>query len=182
MSDINKDPFKERDSGIETPQETMAAAAGPNLNYLSLATIRQGSTGVNVKFAQKMLYLFVQDMINQPIHIDGSFGAATKIAVEKFQQLNGRTVDGVIGPSTWQRLCPAVMAGYVPSVYPRADRAIKEVQRMLVLGNRLNNTDMDGAYGTRTMNAIKSFQGAYGLAQDGAFGRQSWGITEQGFF
>ena len=164
---------------IDSPED--AAYAGPNLNYLTLATIRKGSTGKDVKFAQLILYLTCKDMINNAISIDGQFGAITEQAVKVFQEKNGRGVDGIVGPSTWQRLCPAVMAGYTPDKYWRADRIIEEVQRLLVLGNKLNSTDIDGQFGVRTENAIKTFQKAYGLTQDGIWGKQCWGITQQGY-
>lgn len=159
-----------------------STANGPNPNHLTLATIKKGSAGKDVLFAQKMLYIFCQDLINEPITSDGIFGNATEKAAKIFQQKNGRAVDGIIGPATWQRLCPAVMAGYTPSLYWRADRAIRETQRLLVLGGYLNNTDIDGIFGTRTQNAIKAFQKRYGLTQDGAWGRQCWSLTEQGYF
>lgn len=181
MSDNTKHP-EEYIYKPELATGAESAAAGPNLNYLTLATIRKGSAGKDVKFAQKILYLTCQDQINQAIGIDGVFGAVTEAAAKIFQQRNGRTADGIIGPNTWQRLCPAVMSGYTDPPYWRADRLVREVQRMLVLGGKLNNTDIDGQYGTRTQNAIKTFQRIYGLAQDGIWGRQCWGITEQGYF
>lgn len=163
---------------IETQDSAMA---NPDLNYLTLATIRKGSTGKDVKFAQHMLYLFCQDKINQPIDIDGAFGAITESAAKIFQQNNDRTADGVIGPATWQRLCPAVMAGYTPDKYWRADRAIRNVQQYLVRAGHLDNTDIDGVFGLRTQNAIKAYQKRYGLTQDGAWGRQCWGLMMQNF-
>ncbi|MDL2318152.1 peptidoglycan-binding protein [Eubacteriales bacterium OttesenSCG-928-A19] len=73
------------------------------------------------------------------------------------------------------------MSGYTDPPYWRANRIVTEVQRLLVLGGKLNSTDIDGQYGTRTQNAIKTFQRIYGLSQDGIWGRQCWGITEQGY-
>lgn len=178
----NKNLCNDDNIGDITNDSTQGASSSPDLNYLTLATIRNGSTGKDVMFAQKMLYIFCQDLINEPIAIDGIFGSATEKAAKLFQEKNGRTADGIIGPATWQRLCPAVMAGYTPNFYWRADRAIREAQRLLVLGGFLSNTDVDGVFGTRTENAIKAFQKRYGLTQDGAWGKQCWGLTEQGYF
>lgn len=158
-----------------------AALATPDLNYLTLPTIRVGSTGRDVKFAQWMLYHFCRDLTSQPIIDDGIFGTVTESVVKIFQEKNGRGVDGIVGPSTWQRLCPAVMAGYAPAVYWRADRIIRVVQQYLAVAGYLNGNDVDGIFGTRTQNAIKAYQKRYGLTQDGAWGRQCWGLMMQGF-
>ena len=65
-------------------------------------TIRKGDRGEYVTLAQTML-------LNRGYRLpkygaDGSFGAETQAAVRLFQQDWGLTVDGVIGPKTWQML------------------------------------------------------------------------------
>jgi len=54
------------------------------------------------------------------------------------------------------------------------------VQRVLKLSGRYTG-NIDGIFGIGTENGIKSFQKAYGLMQDGIWGRQCWGIVEQGY-
>ncbi|MGD1698464.1 peptidoglycan-binding domain-containing protein [Dapis sp. BLCC M229] len=36
--------------------------------------------------------------------VDGIFGVATEEAVKNFQKSSGLTVDGIVGPQTWERL------------------------------------------------------------------------------
>ncbi|NES70671.1 MAG: peptidoglycan-binding protein, partial [Okeania sp. SIO2D1] len=58
------------------------------------------STGEYVKHLQRRL-----NFINYgPLAADGIFGVATEEAVKKFQKFNDLTVDGIVGPQTWERL------------------------------------------------------------------------------
>ena len=36
--------------------------------------------------------------------VDGIFGAKTETGVKKFQQDNGLTADGIVGPQTWAKI------------------------------------------------------------------------------
>jgi peptidoglycan hydrolase-like protein with peptidoglycan-binding domain len=50
--------------------------------------------------------------------IDGLFGAETESAVRAFQTANGLSVDGVVGPETWQALFPQPIVSPVVSGPP----------------------------------------------------------------
>ena len=58
--------------------------------------------------------------------------------------------------------------------------SIKEVQRLLKLSGRYTG-NIDGIFGVGTENGIKNFQQSYGLTKDGIWGKQCWGIVEQGW-
>ena len=60
-------------------------------------TIRRGSRGTYVKYLQEKL---TSKLYNAGT-IDGIFGANTEQAVREFQQENGLSVDGIVGPATW---------------------------------------------------------------------------------
>lgn len=163
------------------PNDPEVQVANPISNYLTFSLIQNGSSGNDVAFAQYMLYIFMPDYA-YGLAQDGQFGPATTQAVRTFQSYSGLGVDGIVGSNTWQRLAPVVMAGYSDSAgYWRADRIVWHVQYLLVLGGKLNSNDLDGVYGTRTQNAIKTFQRIYGLTQDGKWGRQCWNIIAQGY-
>ena len=163
------------DEGEDAP--VMAAAAGPNVNYLSLATIKKGSKGANVAFAQKQLQVYMPSEAYYVV-ADGEFGSITEDAIKVFQKKCGITQDRIVGDGTWFRLGPNVYSNMTS--YWNKSLSISEVQRLLNLSGRYTGA-IDGIFGTNTQNAIKNFQKAYGLTQDGIFGKQCWGITEHGY-
>lgn len=62
-------------------------------------TLRQGSTGPNVKYLQSRL----QDY-GYHLNVDGLFGALTTSSVRSFQTSCGLIADGVVGHDTWVAL------------------------------------------------------------------------------
>ena len=67
---------------------------------MSDPTIRRGSTGNPVRRAQKRLSLAGYDTGG----VDGIFGAGTEAAVRRLQRDRGLTVDGIVGPRTWDEI------------------------------------------------------------------------------
>ena len=66
------------------------------------ATISLGSTGDDVKRLQRAL---ARQLLWNPFGpITGVFDASLETSVKDFQQSNGLTVDGVVGPETWAKL------------------------------------------------------------------------------
>ena len=62
-------------------------------------TLKYGSTGSDVKALQTAL-----NRAGMQLDVDGIFGAKTATAVKKYQLANGLTVDGIVGPATWNKL------------------------------------------------------------------------------
>lgn len=68
----------------------------------TLPILRQGSRGVYVRYMQQKLLSKLY-----PVgEIDGIFGANSLNAIRQFQQENGLTADGIVGPLTWAKLTP----------------------------------------------------------------------------
>ncbi len=64
-----------------------------------------GSSGESVALMQRYLNVIGQYFTSIPLlTIDGIFGPATKEATQVFQTYFGLTVDGKIGPQTWQQI------------------------------------------------------------------------------
>ena len=63
-------------------------------------TIRQGSRGTYVRYLQEKLTSKLYPVGT----IDGIFGNGTRNAVVEFQNENGLTADGIVGPITWQAI------------------------------------------------------------------------------
>lgn len=61
-------------------------------------TLREGNRGVYVRYLQEKLTSKLYPLGT----IDGIFGGNTKNAVVQFQQENGLTADGIVGPRTWE--------------------------------------------------------------------------------
>ena len=119
-----------------------------------------GSSGPNVTSAQ---YLLRQH--GQAITADGAFGPLTESAVRAFQQSRGLTADGVIGPQTWGALVVTVRLGSSGEAVKAAQTALNKHGYGLVV---------DGAFGSATDGAVRTFQSRNGLTVDGVVGPQTW--------
>lgn len=65
-------------------------------------TLQRGDEGDNVRHLQHRLIVHGKSL--SPYGADGGFGALTELRVKEFQQEEGMTVDGVVGPATWRAL------------------------------------------------------------------------------
>ncbi|HEY0640730.1 MAG TPA: peptidoglycan-binding protein [Pseudonocardiaceae bacterium] len=91
------------DSAVRAFQQsrglTVDGIIGPNTWGALIITIRNGSSGDAVRAAQTALR-----KLGHNITVDGAFGPATESAVRAVQSANAISVDGIVGPQTWQAL------------------------------------------------------------------------------
>jgi peptidoglycan hydrolase-like protein with peptidoglycan-binding domain len=116
---------------------------------------------------------------NLGVVVDGTFGTATQAAVKAFQQDQGLTPDGIVGPQTWQALpdggpMPTLKDGSTGDV-------VRSLQTVLTNGapGQWNTTPhgIDGIFGPGTVASVRAFQTWGGAPADGIVGDQTWSIS-----
>lgn len=96
MAVIQASPILTTSQKANAAKASPVAAAAATSGAATHKTIRQGSTGTDVKIWQAFL----------GVNSDGNFGPMTKSATMKWQGSNGLTADGVVGPMTWAKAFP----------------------------------------------------------------------------
>jgi peptidoglycan hydrolase-like protein with peptidoglycan-binding domain len=135
-------------------------------------TISLGSTGRDVKRLQR---IFVMTKVLAPGNITGTFDATTEQALKDFQQGAGLTVDGIVGPVTWQALpadpnTPLLRRGASGSVVSALQKGLKKYSTPAT-----DPGAVDGDFGPKTEAAVRAYQQDRGVQADGIVGEQTWG-------
>ncbi len=158
--------------------------------------LRQGDTGIAVKEFQ--FYLFIISAYYTPlipqIEYDGLFGAATETAVRAFQKVFSLSVDGLVGPTTWEAIyvkynslrdTDGLVRAFYASGYPGYDfiegatgRQVEELQYRLFYIAQFFPTILepsrDGVFGASTKLSVMEFQRLARLPVTGAVDEATW--------
>lgn len=114
--------------------------------------------------------------------ITGNFGAKTETAVRRFQEENGLTADGVAGTKTLNAIAAAVARkGGTPASGGSAGTTLKlnsqgtKVSQLQTDLKQLGYyyAEITGNFGAKTEAAVKAFQKAKGLTEDGVAGTKT---------
>ena len=138
----------------------------PRNNIQNYPTLRQGARNNFVYLLQ-----FILSQLGYNLSIDGIFGANTLSAVQDFQTKNGLTVDGIVGPNSWQ---------YLLTLSPYPTLRIGSRGNYVVFLQKLLESkfvpvgSIDGIFGSQTEKAVRSFQEQNGLVVDGIVGKNTW--------
>jgi len=100
---------------------------------------------------------------------DGVMGRATVSAIKSFQQANGLTRDGCLGPVTRDMLLSGEAQAMVIQLGDYGT-AVKNIQKRLAELNYMTSANATGYFGEITQDAVKAFQKRSGLTQDGKVG------------
>ena len=161
-------------------------AGTKTLNAIAAAVARKGGTPASGGSAGTTLKLTSQGTKVSQLQTDlkqlgyyyaeitGNFGAKTEAAVKAFQKAKGLTADGVAGTKTLNAIAAAVdKAGGSSSGSSSTNMKLGSTgaavsalqQNLTTLGYYYG--DVTGHYGNLTQQAVKKFQKAKGLTQDG---------------
>lgn len=135
-----------------------------NLNNYPL--LRSGSQGNFVYLLQ-----FILNQYGYNLTVDGIFGSRTLNAVRDFQRNNSLSVDGLVGTNTWRTLLN--LPPY-PLLREGNRGAYVTFLQQLLESNLYPVGGIDGIFGSRTLSAVRTFQGANNLAVDGLVGNNTW--------
>lgn len=176
-------------------------------------TLRIGSSGREVRDIQVQLNRISKDYpsISKIQNVDGVFGEATENAVREFQRIFNLTPDGLVGKATWYKIkyiyvavanlaeldSEGIRIADIPKQfvndikYGDQGAPVRVLQYYLSLiaayNNAVNAPAIDGIFGDATLEAVRAFQGAYGLDVTGVITEKDWdkltevylGILEQ---
>jgi peptidoglycan hydrolase-like protein with peptidoglycan-binding domain len=131
-------------------------------------TLERGSQGQDVKDLQEALIA----LAFKPGAVDGVFGVLTESAVKSFQSWTTVMADGIVGPTTWEKLDDADKSDPTLRNGSRGI-AVRRVERRLIAAG-FGVDDVDGHFGGQTEAAVRAFQKRYGLEVDGIVGPQTW--------
>ncbi len=157
--------------------------------------LRSGSVGPQVEYLQSLL-----NRLGFTVgRVDGIFGPRTERAVRRFQEKNSLTVDGVVGPNTWNALHP-YMRGYInykvqggdtfyllakrygtsvsaiEAANPTADPMNLQIGQNLIIPISAATVPTDVSYGYPLLQLnLESFKKRYPFLEQGSIGRSVLG-------
>lgn len=164
--------------------------------YPSLLT--EGMSGDYIKTLQYYLDVVAYFYPQIPdITVDGYFGEKTKEAVMAFQNLQGLTVDGIVGRNTWRSLTNAynTVLKTIPSEYQTETSLIypgyilseglenddvKRLQTLLqsisAVNHSIPNVEVNGVYDPTTAASVSALQEFFGIPVTGTVGAATWSL------
>ena len=102
---------------------------------------------------------------------DGHFGSKTRAALEEFQRDEDLEITGEMNKATWAAMDRSSM-GIRGGAAARTAEQIKRMQQALI-GLGYLSDKADGVYGSKTREAVRQYQKAYGLTADGSAGSKT---------
>ena len=183
--------YKGIDKNVERPPvPDEPSQPGINIPPYPGSPLRLGSRGNDVRTMQAFLNVIstIYPILGK-LTADGIFGNETYAKVRQFQEIMGLTVDGIIGPVTWNKIVETYLLASgnanVSLEYPGTPLRVGSrgtnvrlmqgfLQELRKPYPSLPNITVDGIFGPNTENAVRGFQRLFGLAPDGIIGPITW--------
>ncbi len=140
-------------------------------NLSNYPLTKTGSRGNFVYLLQ-----FLLSSYGYNIAMDGVFGRNTENAVRSFQTNNSLSADGIVGPNTWKYLL--TLPSYPTLRQGNRGSYVKFLQQLLE-SQLIPVGTVDGIFGARTQEAVRTFQTNNNLTVDGIVGPNTWAILTQ---
>ena len=179
---------------VQEPAKPIAKPTGKYGGTVPSPTLKKGSKGEAVKNLQKFLTWY-----GIKLTADGEFGGNTESALKVFQKTEGIGADGVYGNQSYTKAKAYVYvapttptkpttpttptlkkptgkySGTIPNPTLKKGSkgtSVKNLQKFLNWygGFKLS---VDGGFGDKTYNALKTFQKTEGISADGIYGKAS---------
>ena len=176
LFDVSMDDFRS-DVRATLAGESQTDSTPAETEFVLARNLKMGDTGDDVAEMQRALAAAgYQGSMNPQLY--GSFGSATKSAVQAFQKAKGLSVDGIVGPNTAAALGISYQSGLVLArnlKFGDTGDDVAEMQRALANAGYSGgmNPALYGSFGSATRSAVKAFQKAKGLAVDGIVGEKT---------
>ncbi len=152
---------------VVTPSPTAVPTTPPEES--KDITLQYGDQSPDVTTLQNRLMDLGYLDIDEPTDY---FGPATQYALKLFQRQHDLDQDGVAGYETQVKLYADDAEHYTIKLGTTGDD-VKDVQRQLIDLGYLAAGNATGYYGDKTVEAVKKFQKANSLSQDGLTGEQT---------
>ncbi len=174
---VEASPIEDHDDAVKQGEQAAndLLEGCSTVGFDAYEDLKSGAEGEQVTAAQCLL-----DDAGFPVGEEGpsgAFDADTKQAVSDFQADLGLDESGVVDSHTWTAL---LSQGDTPELSEGANGAsVMRLQRALTAASG-GTVDQDGAFGPKTTAAVKKYQNAAGLADDGIVGAGTWKALQSG--
>lgn len=126
----------------------------------------QNADTTTLRLQKALNRLKITDRNGKPLVEDNLMGAATKSAIEKFQNIAEIQATGIAGETTWNAI-NLILAKRIIRPNHAGGPVVRYLQYRVGI-------EVDGVFGPQTEAAIKTFQRQNGLVADGIVGGMTW--------
>ena len=140
-------------------------------SIINKPTLRRGSQGNDVREVQRLLTHWGYG--NTGTFVDGVFNEIMESRVKAYQRRVFLKEDGIVGSVTWQALYTGAPVNMPELRWGSKGQTVMVLQEVLQI-TRDYIGKIDGDFGSRTEQSVKTFQKRANLVDDGIVGSRTW--------